>query len=214
MLNSIDIPQNLISNIGNEQIDFSVKAKRDKPIKSSLGIIIFGTIWTAFTSIFVFAFLGPLFIGEEVHFTSNGTPTVASPDNLGPITLPAIIIGLFVLIGIGMLIGGFYSLLKKGGYFVGTPSRLISFQNGNIRSIDWEQFSGDIQVNGNELEGNISLQMRSGKMVSSKNSGSRYVPDTIYISGIPNVYEVEQICRKRIKENDPTPSIAQPQILN
>ncbi|MBK7105089.1 MAG: hypothetical protein IPH62_07385 [Ignavibacteriae bacterium] len=214
MMNNIELPQNLLSVIGNENIEFSVKAKRDKPVKSSLGIIIFGTIWTAFTSIFVFAFLGPLFIGEEVHFTTNGTPSVASPDNLGPITLPAIIIGFFVLIGIGMLIGGFYSLLKKGGYFVGTPLRLISFQNGNIRSIDWEQFSGDIQVNGNELEGNISLQLRTGKMVSRKNSGSQYVPDTIYISGIPNVFEIEQICRKRIKENDPTPPNTQTQILN
>jgi hypothetical protein len=48
--------------------------------------------------------------------------------------------------------------------------------------------------------------MRTGKMVNSKNSGSRYVPNTIYLTGIENVYEIEQICRKRIKENDPTPS--------
>lgn len=214
MFNSPDLPQNLISNIGSEQIDFSVKAKRDKPVKSSIGIIIFGTVWTAFTSIFVLAFLGPLFVGEEVHFTANGTPTVASPDNLGPVLVPALVIGFFVLIGIGLLTGGFYSLFKRGGFFVGTPLRLIGFQNGRIRSIDWEQFSGDIEVSGNEFSGNISLQMRTGKMVSSKNSGSRYVPDTIYISGIPNVFEIEQICRKRIKENDPTPAVSKTQILN
>jgi len=106
-----------------------------------------------------------------------------------------------------MLGYGIYSLFKKGGYFVGTPLRMISYQNGTVRSIDWEQFSGDIEVNGNEVSGNISLQMRTGKMVSSKNNRNRYVPDTIYISGIPNVYQVEQICRKRIKENDPTPPI-------
>jgi len=212
-MNNFELPKNLLTVIGNENVEFAVKASRDKPVKSSLGIIIFGTIWTAFTSIFVFAFLGPLFIGEEVHFTTKGTPTVASPENLGPIILPGIIIGLFVLIGIGMLIGGFYSLLKKGGYFVGTPLRLISFQNGNIRSIDWEQFSGDIEVAGNEISGNISLQMRTGKMVSRKNRGSEYVPDAIYISGITNVFEIEQICRKRIKENDPTPSVLHTQTL-
>jgi len=205
MLDKVELPQNLASVIGNENLEFAVKAKRTKPLKSSLGIILFGTIWTAFTSIFVFAFLGPLFVGEEVYFTSNGTPTVASPDNLGPITFPAIIIGLFVLIGISMLGFGIYSFFKKGGYFVGTPLRLITYQNGNIRSIDWEQFSGDIEVNGNEFNGNLALQMRTGRMVSSKNSGSRYVPDTIFLTGIPNVYEIEQICRKRIKENDPTP---------
>ena len=105
-----------------------------------------------------------------------------------------------------MWLGGLYSLLKRGGYLVGTPSRLISFQGGKTRSIDWEQFSGDIEVGGDEFNGNLTLQMRTGKMVSSKNKGSRYVPDVIYLSGIKDVFEVEQICRKRIKENDPTPA--------
>jgi hypothetical protein len=207
MLDKYDLPKNLQTVIADEKIDFSVKAKRAKPLKSSIGIILFGTVWTAFTSIFVFVFIWPLFIGEEVHFTSNDIPTVASPDNLEPIILPAIIIGVFVLIGIIMLGYGIYSLFKKGGYFVGTPLRMVSYQNGTVRSIDWEQFSGDIEVNGNEVRGNISLQMRTGKMVSSKINRNRYVPDTIYISGIPNVYQIEQICRNRIKENDPTPPV-------
>ena len=38
-------------------------------------------------------------------------------------------------------------------------------------------------------------------MVSRK----RYVPETIYLTGIPDVYKVEKICRVRIKDNDPTP---------
>jgi len=99
-------------------------------------------------------------------------------------------------------------LFKKGGYFVGTPTRLVHFSNGTIRSIDWEQFSGDIEVGGNEEKGNISLGLRTGKMVSQKNGPDRYVPDTIYISGIPEAFRIEQLCRIRIKENDPTPSQA------
>ena len=205
MLDKYDLPQNLITVIGDEKIEFSVKATRAKPIKNSLGLLFFGTIWTSFTSIFVYAFLGPLFVGEEVHFTSNNVPTVASPDNLEPIIFPAIIIGVFVLIGIIILGSGLYSLIKKGGYFVGTPLRLIVCQNGNVRSIDWEQFSGDIVVNGDEIKGNLLLKLRTGKMVSSKNNSRRFVPETIYLSGIPDVFQIEQICRDRIKENDPTP---------
>jgi hypothetical protein len=208
MLDKYDLPQNLLTVIGEEKIDFSVKAKRAKPIKNSMGVILFGTVWTAFTSIFVFAFFGPLFKGEEVHFTSNDIPTVASPDNLEPLIFPAILIGVFVLIGLLMLGFGLYSLVKKGGYFVGTPLRLISYQNGNVRSIDWEQFSGDITVNGDEIKGDLSLQMRTGKMVSSKNNRRRYVPETIYLTGITDVYQLEKICRARIKENDPTPVVA------
>ena len=205
MIDSYQLPALLVENIGRESRDFAVMASRSQPVKTSIGLIIFGTFWLAFTSIFVVAFLGPLFAGREVHFLSNDVPTVASPDNLKPIILPALIIGIFVLVGIAMLGFGLYSLFKKGGYFAGTPTRLVHYRNGTIRSIDWEQFSGDIEVSGNEQKGNITLGLRTGKMVSQKNGPERYVPDTIYMSGIPDVYKIEQFCRMRIKENDPTP---------
>ena len=205
MIDSSRLPALLAGNIGSERQDFAVIATRSQPLKNSLGVILFGTFWLAFTSIFVVAFLGPLFVGQEVHFTSNDVPVVAGPGNLKPVLVPALIIGLFVLIGIGMLGFGIYSLFNKGGYFIGTPTRLIHYHNGIIRSIDWEQFSGDIEVSGNEQKGNITLGMRTGRMVSRKNGPDRYVPDTLYISGIQEVMEIERICRKRIKENDPTP---------
>lgn len=205
MIDDIFLPDDLNTVIGSEKKEFAVKAKRAQPGKASVFLILFGLAWLAFTSIFFVAFLGPLFVGKEVGFTTNGVETVAGPDNLGPILMPALIIGIFVLVGVALLGFGIYTLLKKGGYFVGTPTRLIHYQNGSVRSIDWEQFSGDIEVKGDELQGNIALQMRTGRMVSSKNSPDRYVPDTIYISGIPDVFDIEQVCRKRIKENDPTP---------
>lgn len=208
MIETYGLPGLLAQNLGSEKRDFAVMAARSQPLKMSLAIIVFGTVWLAFTSIFVITFLGPVFAGREVHFLSNDVPTVAGPGNLKPLLLPALIIGIFVLVGLGMLSWGLRMLFKKGGYFVGTPARLVHFHNGTIRSIDWEQFSGDIEVSGNDQKGNISLGMRTGKMVSQKNGPDRYVPDTIYISGIQDVYKVEQVCRMRIKENDPTPSPA------
>ena len=82
---------------------------------------------------------------------------------------------------------------------------MVHYQNGNMRSIDWEQFSGDIEVSGDAQNGAVSLRMRTGSMVASKRDPAQYVPDIIDITGIPDVFEIEQICRKRIKENDPTP---------
>jgi hypothetical protein len=202
MIENITLPVNLNAAIGAEKKDFIVKAGRAYPRKNSFFKILFGCVWTAITS---FTLLGPLFQSEEVYFELNGVPTVVSLDNLVANLMPAILILVFVLIGISMLSWGIYSLLKKGGYFVGTPIRLVHYQNGNIRSIDWEQFTGDIEFNGNAHKGNISFLMRTGKTVSSKNGPDRYVPDVIHILEIPNVVEVEQICRRRIKENDPTP---------
>lgn len=63
-------------------------------------------------------------------------------------------------------------------------------------------------MSGSAEKADITLQMRTGHMVSQKNGPSRYVPDSIYISGIPNGYEIEAICRKRIKENDPTQAVS------
>ena len=207
MLESIALPPELETYIGSESKDFAVKARHAHAPKTSLALIIFGAVWLGFSSIFLFAFLGPLFQGQEVHFLTNDVPTVASPDNLRPILFPALIIGIFVLIGLIMLGAGFKLLFSKGGYWAGTSARLISMRNGIFRSIDWEQFSGDIEVTGDDQKGNIKLGLRSGKMVSSKNGPDRYVPDELYISGIPGVFEIEKICRKRIKENDPTPAV-------
>ena len=210
MLRTIELPRILEENLGNEHRDFAVMAKRAQPLAKSMTRMLFSVVWLGFTSIFVAVFLGPIFQGKEVTFSSNDVPVTAGPGNLGPIVVPSLVIGLFVLIGLAMLIYSMYSLTRKGGYFVGTPLRLVSLQNGSIRSIDWELFSGDIVVKGDEKKGDISLGMRTGKMVSQKNGPDRYVPDVIYLSGIPDVFEVERLCRERIKENDPTPPAVSP----
>jgi len=206
MLESATLPPELLAAIGSETRDFAVKSARSQPARTSLVLLVFSVVWLLFTSIFVVAFLGPLFVGKEVTFTSNGVETVAGPGNLGPVIVPALIIGFFVLVGLGMFSGAIISLVSKGGYFIGTPTRLIHFRKKSLRSIDWEQFSGDIEVRGKVTKGDITLGLRTGRMVRNKNGPERYVPDSFYISGIPEPYEIEKYCRKRIKENDPTPS--------
>lgn len=204
MNNKISLPTDLQSVIGTENIDFSVIAKRNQPINKSIGTIVLGIIWTAFSSIVVIIFFGPLLKGEEVHFKTNGVPTTGSWDNFQPMITPALIIGMFVLIGIVILTRGFYSIFQKGGYFVGTKNRLIRYYKGNITSYDWEQFSGSMEINGNK--GDLSMQLRTGKMVQRKNNSDQFIPDILYISGVTDILEIEKICRIRIKENDPTPA--------
>ncbi len=54
---------------------------------------------------------------------------------------------------------------------MGTPTRLISYQNGTVRSINWEQFSGDIEMKGDDVKGDLTLQIRSGRMVRNGFAG-------------------------------------------
>lgn len=208
-MENINLPPELSAYVSSENKDFAIKAGRAEPLVKSLIIIGSALMWVAFTSVLFFSFLFPVFQGKEVHFQSNGVNTVASPDNLKPLIMPAIVMSIFFLVGVALLIWGFYSFFKKGPYFVGTQNRLVSFQDGNVRSIDWEQFSGDINVKGDNNKADIYLQMRTGRMVSRKNGPDRYVPDVIYIAEISKAFEIERLCRKRIKENDPTPAITE-----
>jgi len=204
MNNSQALPPDLKSVIGTDKIDFSIIANRKVPLKNSWSLIIFGIIWSAFISIFVVAFLGPLFKGEDVHFKVNDEPTTGSWDNFEPLLVPTIFISVFVIIGIAILFSGIYSFFQKGGYFVATENRLIHYRKGTIKTYDWEQFSGNMEINSAKQD--MSMELRTGKIVSRKKRPDEFVPDIVYISGVPNVLEIERICRVRIKENDPTPA--------
>ena len=196
--NNLPLPLELLSVINGESQDFAVKAKKAYPIQSSIGAICFGLFWLAFTSVFWATFLGPVFQGQEVHFRSNGVPVTAGPGNLQPLLFPAIFIGIFTIIGICILSYGIRALNTPGPWFVATPTRLIIWAPHVLRTIDWKQFDGSLSVAGNDNDGTITIEMRTGVMVSQRNGPSQYVPDKIYIVGIPNAISIEEICRKKI----------------
>ena len=187
------LPQGLIISLGTESQDFSVKAGRAQPLKKTISTIFSGIVFIAF-SLYGLVFMpGSGSDGEVLK-------------NLSSLSLSSLLfLGTFISVGLFILFIGISMLFKKGGYFVGTPTRLVQFQKGSIKSIDWEQFTGNIELKSNGQSGSLLLELRTGKKVSRKRDKNEYVPDVVYISNIQNVYEVEKICRQRIKENDPTP---------
>jgi hypothetical protein len=203
MIENVSLPEEMLISIGSETKEFAVLSRHKQPLSRSFGRIFFGLFWLGFISIFVVLMVGPLFSTGEVTMDVNGVAQTASWGNLKPIIFPLIFLLLFVGVGFFLLIPGIVSLFKRGGYYAGTPTRLVWFKKGNLKSMDWEQFTGVITVRGNNNRGNLTLEMRTGTMVSGK-GGTRYVPDEIYMLGIPGAFDIEQICRRRIKENDPT----------
>ncbi|MDW5290700.1 hypothetical protein [Formosa sp. PL04] len=166
-------------------------------------LLFFSLFWNAFISIFVLVFIVPVIMGKEVNFKVNDEPTTASLENWEPLLVPSLIIGLFVAVGIGLFIWALIIFFQKGGYFVGTETRFIKYRNGEFTVKDWEQFSGNIKIK--TISGNLELELRTGKMKSKNKGPNKFVPDIIYISEVPNVFDIEKKCRIRIKENDPTP---------
>lgn len=200
------LPPELESALGSEPRDFVVYSKHEKTFKDLAGTFVFSLVWIAFTTMFVAVFFGPLFFGQEVHFEANGTPVVASMENWGELLVPGIFLAFFELIGVALLVFSLVSMFAKGGWIVGTPKALVIYRKGKFRAIDWEQFSGDLEVTGNDSKGTLTMVMRTGRMVSQKH-GERYVPDKINIVGVPGIFEIQRFCRQRIKENDPTPAV-------
>lgn len=196
------LPSELTSALGSENTDFIVKAAKVHPKNKSIKGLIFSAAWIGFTSIFAAVFIGPVLLGREVSFELNGVPTTASPDNLEPLLFPGAMIALFGAIGLAILVGSIVMLTKRGGWFVGTPDRLISFRKGTLRSIDWQQFSGDITVTGNDQKGDVLLGMRTGVKVNDKNRTDSYIPEKIYLVGIEDAQEIGRLCRERIEEHD------------
>lgn len=200
MTETIQLPEEMLINIGSESKEFAVRSRRKAPIGSSISRIIFGLVWLGFISVFIFLFLGPVFKGESTTFLQNGKETTVSADNLKPALFLIVFSAIFVAVGLFMLIPGIISLFKSGGYFAGTPTRLVWYKKGALKTMDWSQFTGNIEIRGTNTRGSITMEMKTGKMVSGK-GGSRYVPDVVYMIGIPSAYEIEQICRRRIEEH-------------
>jgi len=200
------IPHSLKQVIGEEPADFIIKAKWNHPRHKVKSLIITTLFWNTLVGIFLYIVYAPLLLNGEVSFTSNDEPVTASWNNLKPLLMPTLILGVFFLVGIILLIWTIVSHFQKGGYFAATPTRLIKYRKGKLTITDWEQFTGNtrIIINNRGL-GTLEFLLRTGKM-NSQNDRKQFVPDKIEIAGIPTVLQIENICRKRIKENDPTPT--------
>lgn len=185
------MPNDMITVLAGEPTDFTIQGRRAGTGGGAF-LLLFGSVWTLFTGAMVFAFLHPLLNDGMVHFTLNEQAVVATRDNLEPLTMPAIFFGIFLLIGLGLLLGGIWSLTKKPGYYAGTPTRLVSYERGKINSFDWREFNGNIEVN--SRKGMIRLELKSGFR-----SNSTYVPTQLRIYTKADVLEIERKVRERIQ---------------
>ncbi len=195
-MDSIDLPQILTSEIGSESYDFAVKAGPTRPFKRNVSGIAFGFLLVIITLIFAIIF----------REASKSTDAEAAMEQ-GSNTLLILLLGFFILVGLVIMLSGIIRSLQRAGYFAGTPKRLIYYRKGKLSSWGWEKFTGETQVTGDENKGTIVLVMRTGDVISSGKSGMRYVPNQLFITSIHDVFEVERLIRRRIKENDPTPPV-------
>jgi hypothetical protein len=194
-----EISPELARIVGSESVDFITKAKRRFPTRQGVGNLFFGAFWTLFTSIFVVALFTIVMGDAPSTIKINGEPTEVSRDNLMPLLIPFLVVGLFMIIGLGMISWSLYRIFSPGGYFISTPTHLIQHRNSETKLYNWTMFSGNMEINQKADYGHIQLTLKTGKDVKTKNS-SYFQPDLVYLNGIDQVADVFDVVRRRILE--------------
>ncbi len=204
-MSEIEIPREIEGSISNERVDFKLKSTRVEPPGKTLGGMLSGLIWLGFSLMFLVIFIGPILLGESMDVKINGKPTTVGPDNLEALWIPGLVVGVFILIGGVFTLGPFVRLIKKEEIiFIGTDKRLIVISQEGTRSIDWEEFRGTISVLGGMDKGFIELMLHEEEIVR-RNKRSYSIPKKIYLQAGERAFEISEMVRVRIKENDPTP---------
>lgn len=197
------IPDILRQTIGNENTDFVIRTKRGTSIKGAAFLIILGSLWTLINLLIFISFIIQITsqtdMGLSVSSVLSANQHVSLDSSLADKIKSGIGIGLFLVIGLVLLGLGINAFFAKGAWFVATPSRLISCRKNKIRSVDWREIKGGVDVSGDNDKGDVLIGLSS----AFKNqwpilSGGNF----FYMIGIQDALKIADICRKRIEENN------------
>ena len=185
----MQIPEILRQSIDDEQTDFVVKPRRALTTKGLKDSIWFAVLW----------------IGILVGFVLIGGDDIKKDFDISELRILIIPI-IWIVIGVLPLFFSVYRYFfkKANKYFAATPTRLIMMEANKVRSIDWEQFTGEIKQGGLRGDTDLTLVLRTGYKKTEDKNGSkrtRFIHHEIEIPGIEESEKVERICRARIAEN-------------
>ncbi len=79
-------------------------------------------------------------------------------------------------------------------------SRKCDILSWHSFSVPWGDFSGDIQVTGDDKKGNVYLRLKRGGEAINKHGQKVSLVDGMYMQGISHALEIGEWCRKKIKE--------------
>ncbi|GET45441.1 hypothetical protein [Capnocytophaga felis] len=186
------LPYQLQYVIHDENVEFIIFANRVASWKTVLGNFVMGLIFSG-VGVFVldmetnsFAFSHYFENGKKANFWE-----LISSYNLGLLAFGI----LFSLVGVLFFVSVIHLTFSEGGYFVGTPTRLIHYKKGDVKIYMWELFTDEIKVDIDKKY--IRLILKIGKY-ERKDKTEVFVPDKIEIISAENVSKIEKVARERI----------------
>lgn len=206
-MNHHNLPNKLKKIIASEKTDFIVKSSKQQSIAKTLPALIFSILFIAILGFIIFKFINPI-IEKELLDTSN----IVEIENWTVLVLPAIVLGIFIVIAIGFFIKTLSALFSKGKFFVGTENQLIIYNKGTIITKEWKLFSGKIKTEQKHNYGNLILELKAKKATNiivdediyDDNVDEEFVSETIEMIGIRNLMTIESKCTYRIEQHNNT----------
>lgn len=203
-MNSYNLPNKLKNIIASEKTDFIVKSSKQKSLNQTIPALIFAILFIGVLGFIIFKIVNPILEKNLLDTTK-----LSEIDNWSTLMIPAIALGIFSVIAIGLLIKTIKTIFDKGAYFVGTEDRLIIYKNNTITSINWNAFSGKTTTKQKHNQGSLILELKTKKAteiivdedIYEDNVDEGFVTETIEMIGIRNVITIENKCLYRIKEN-------------
>lgn len=201
MYQDIILPDDLNTALASESKDFVVYGRFAEPLWKPISNMIMGSFWLGIVLYMGTGFNLSNISADWFKEIAEGLKQSATNRDYPQLIFPIVFFGIFLSIGIYFFFfKGFRQLFKRGGIFVGTPTKLYNYKNGQTYYTKWVEFTGNIKVRGNDKKGTLTIERTNGYMLKRAHTSSVYVPYTSYLNGIPNVNEIAKICKKRIAE--------------
>lgn len=185
------IPHQLNYIINGENIEFVSFSQRNATCSNTIFSFVMGLIFIGL-GIFVLNFEMGLF----AFFRGEYDQTTNIMELISESRLPVLVIGsLFSLAGMWVAVSAIFMIFSEGGYFVGTPTRLIHYKKGDVRIYVWELFTDEIKVDIDKKH--IRFTLKIGKY-ERQDKHEVFVPSKIEIVSAENVSKIERVARERI----------------
>jgi hypothetical protein len=201
MYQDITLPDDLNTVLASESKDFVVNGRFVEAPWKPISNIVLGALWIIAVLYMGSGFDFSGFSAEGIKEIAAGLKESAANKDYPQLIFPIVFFGVFLSIGIYyMIFKGVGRLFKRGGIFVGTPTKLYNYKNGQTTYNDWVEFTGNIKVKGNDKRGTVIIERTTGYKLKRAHTSSVYVPYTAYINGIAYANDIAKICKKRIAE--------------
>ena len=198
----IEIPAEIKNLIQDEEIDFCVLSKLYQKRSDSIGQIFGGVFLILFSTGVLYLLFQNIF--QLASFTIEAIVNQFNNTGFMGFIFHVLVISIFEILGLLMFFGGIINLFNKGGYFIGTNKRFISFRKGKFLSYDWEQLHSEGVML--DLPDNLSIKLRTGYIRSSgskqkHNYRETFIHDQFWMVGIENAKEIAKKCNIRVELN-------------